>query len=276
MKVLKKIIVLLFLFLISYFIYYYINYNDNKEINEVNIKKENTIEDISYYIKRYKDRYTAYKEKYNYSDEKTVLDVNMNLDYDFYDDDIIKTSSYTDGNLILINKYNKVDKDFIPALVSLNSKYTTKSLQVTNDTKHAFEKLCEDSLLENLNIKAMSAYKSYDYQLGLYNYYVSQDGKEAADKYSARPGFSEHNSGLAIDIKGINTDYLSDETKEYKWIKDNAHLYGFIIRYPKGNEDITGYQYEPWHLRYVGIDVATYIYEHNITFDEYYAMFLLK
>jgi len=126
-----------------------------------------------------------------------------------------------------------------------------------------------------LNIKAISTYRSYNTQQDLYNRYVKKDGEEEADTYSARPGHSEHQTGLAIDAYNITHSYLNfDQTNEYAWLKNNAHQYGFIIRYPEGKEYITGYMYEPWHFRYVGEEIASYIYYNNITFDEYYAKFI--
>ena len=93
--------------------------------------------------------------------------------------------------------------------------------------------------------------------------------------YSARPGYSEHQTGLVIDIDNYNDDYENfDKTKEFEWMNNNSYKYGFILRYPKGKTDITGYDYESWHYRYVGKEIAKYIYENNITFDEYYAKFI--
>ena len=97
---------------------------------------------------------------------------------------------------------------------------------------------------------------------------------QTADTYSARPGSSEHQTGLAVDINAAD-DWFNN-TKEAKWLANNAYKYGFILRYPKGKEYITGYQYESWHYRYVGEKVAKYIYEHDITYEEYYATFILK
>ena len=105
----------------------------------------------------------------------------------------------------------------------------------------------------------------------LYNYYVSIDGIEEADTYSARPGFSEHQTGLAVDIANINKTLIEENDKEFTWLKNNAHKYGFILRYQKNAEKITGYIYEPWHYRYVGTELASYIYSNNITYDEYIA-----
>ena len=102
------------------------------------------------------------------------------------------------------------------------------------------------------------------------NLSINEKGIVYADKCSARPGHSEHQTGLSIDVMGSNNDYnIFDKSKEFKWMKDNAHKYGFIMRYPKNKEYITGFKYEPWHYRYVGIDTAQKIYENNITLEEY-------
>ena len=107
----------------------------------------------------------------------------------------------------------------------------------------------------------------------MYNNYVAQDGKEAADTYSAEPGHSEHQTGLAIDVGSYDSAVLLqtsfEYTSEFQWLKDVAHEYGFIIRYMKGKEDITGYMYEPWHLRYLGKPTAEKVYESGLTLEEY-------
>ena len=128
---------------------------------------------------------------------------------------------------------------------------------------------------ENITIIINSAYRSYKKQEELYNQYLSQYGKEYTDAYAARPGHSEHQTGLTVDVTtyGSNGDNF-DKTEAFKWLQDNAHLYGFILRYPKGKEDITGYDYESWHYRYVGVDAATTIHDNDITFDEYYAYYI--
>ena len=232
---------------------------------------------FDYFILSNLNRYLDYKVKNNYDYEKTITYVNSNLDYDFYDPNIIKSSNNPESELVLVNKYTRIDRDYAPALVTLSKNYSLKTLQVTNNTKTAFEKMCDDASKENLTIKAASTYRTYDYQNTLYTNYVTTDSKENADTYSARPGHSEHHTGLALDISNVSLPYSDfGSTKEYEWVTKNAHLYGFIVRYPEGKTSITGYIYEPWHIRYVGIDVATYIYTNDITFDEYYARFLTK
>ena len=119
----------------------------------------------------------------------------------------------------------------------------------------------------------MSTYRSYNYQVNLYNQYVKQDGKEKADTYSGRAGYSEHQTGLALDFCIYKDEkcYIEHDVEdkiETKWIHQNCHRYGFILRYPLDKEDITKYSYEPWHLRYVG-NIASYIYNNNLTLEEY-------
>ena len=123
----------------------------------------------------------------------------------------------------------------------------------------------------------MSSYRSYQYQYNLYNRYVNTDGIEAADTYSARPGYSEHQTGLAVDVYNGKEDFTNfEKTKEYNWMQDNAYKFGFILRFPKDKVLETGYQYESWHYRYVGKEIAKYIHDNNLCFEEYYATHLIK
>ena len=134
----------------------------------------------------------------------------------------------------------------------------------------------EDAKKQNIIFKITTAYRDYNFQSILYNNYVNSDGKTLADTYSARPGYSEHQLGYSFDL--TNEDYADfsefEYTDEYKWLQENAYKYGFILRYPKDKEYITGYVFESWHYRYVGNDISTYIYENDITYEEYYAYFL--
>jgi D-alanyl-D-alanine carboxypeptidase len=124
-------------------------------------------------------------------------------------------------------------------------------------------------------MKYVSGYRSYAKQEQLYNSYVANDGQAAADTYSARPGFSEHQTGLAVDIgEGGSCDLETcfENTASAKWVAANAYKYGFIVRYMKGKEASTGYQYEPWHLRYLGVSEATSVYNSGKTLEEYYGI----
>ncbi len=125
---------------------------------------------------------------------------------------------------------------------------------------------------DGVNLLAVSGYRAYSYQEMLYNNKLATAGRVEADKYVAQPGASEHNTGLAMDV--LSDEYSSldegfEQTQAYKWLEDNCYKYGFTIRYLKGKEDITGYNYEPWHLRYVGISEATEMSEKYITLEEY-------
>lgn len=147
------------------------------------------------------------------------------------------------------------------------------------EAAEAFNLLHETALQEaGYEIVMTTAYRSYDFQEALYNNYVAKYGQEQAETFSAQPGKSEHQSGLAVDVSSpsvnyqLTKDYIN--TKEGAWLNDNAHRFGFIIRFKKGAEDITGYMYEPWHIRYVGITAAKEIYEKDITLEEYIENYL--
>ena len=118
-----------------------------------------------------------------------------------------------------------------------------------------------------LNLYISSGFRSYWSQESIYNRYVNADGQAAADRYSARPGHSEHQSGLTFDLNSIDESFAY--TAEGEWVRDNAHRFGFVIRYPPGKEAITGYIWEPWHLRYLGVAVATELYSTGLTLEEY-------
>ena len=128
---------------------------------------------------------------------------------------------------------------------------------------------------EKFNLIARSGYRSYQTQKALYNNNVASKGQAHADKYSAKPGKSEHQTGLSIDITcaAVNFQLTSGfgETKEGLWVKENAHKFGFIIRYPIGKESIVGYAYEPWHLRYLGVELSTKIFDSGLTMEEYFS-----
>ena len=171
----------------------------------------------------------------------------------------------------IVNKNLKLSEYYIPNdLEQLNLKYSCKDKYLRKIAKINFEKMAKDAKKNGYNIIAVSAYRSYDYQKKLYDTYVKDKGFYYADMASARAGHSEHQTGLAVDIADLSLDYDNFEyTKEFNWVKNNAHKYGFILRYPKAMFHITGFKYEPWHYRYVGTDIAAYIYMNNITLEEY-------
>jgi len=171
-------------------------------------------------------------------------------------------------DVVIANKTYKLPSNFSPNnLVSING-----YIRVVDYVKDAFNNLKSDASSIGLNIYASSGYRSYKDQEYIYNNYVRLDGRETADTYSARAGYSEHQTGLAIDLNSI--DMTFDNTDESNWLKDNCYKYGFIIRYPKGKDDITGYMYEPWHIRYVGKNLANKLYNNGdwITIEEYFGI----
>ncbi|MDD6264639.1 MAG: M15 family metallopeptidase [bacterium] len=247
--------------------------NDTKELTELEKAKK----DLAYYKDEYEDVYKEYREKNkDLSIEKVIINVNIGLNYDYYTH--TKATKDLNTNTILVNKYNYLTEDYVPEnLQTVDKKYSSKTLQLVDYAKEAFEELSEAASKENYTVLAMSSYRSYQYQYNLYNRYVNTDGIEAADTYSARPGYSEHQTGLAVDVYNGKEDFTNfEKTKEYNWMQDNAYKFGFILRFPKDKVLETGYQYESWHYRYVGKEIAKYIHDNNLCFEEYYATHLIK
>lgn len=196
--------------------------------------------------------------------------ISTGCDNKFYKN--IKDIKNPNDKLVLVNKNNKLKNDFIPDdLIKLDLKYSNEEKYLKKEAALSFYKLSEDAKEKGYRIIIVSAYRSYTYQEKLFDYYVKEKGLNYALNCSAKPGHSEHQTGLAIDVEGSNFDYdLFEQSIEFDWMKKNAYKYGFILRYPKGKEHITGFKYEPWHYRYVGEKVAKYIYENNLTFEEYF------
>ena len=212
--------------------------------------------------------YLDYKNKTNLSLKESIIHVNIGLNNPFYTN--VSLAKNIDKITMLVNKYHYVEEDYIP-----KNLITVNNFLINKEAYENFINMKNDILKEGMNIRIISAYRSFSYQDNLYNNYLKKDSKDIVDTYSARPGYSEHHTGLAIDIDNgkidFNKFYL---TKEFLWMDNNAHKYGFILRYPKDKEYITGYSYEPWHYRYVGREIATYIKKHNSTYEEYYYEFL--
>ncbi len=171
--------------------------------------------------------------------------------------------------------YTKNGVTYIDGILIANKTYSLPSNYgngLTQDTINAFDEMKKGARNAGLNIEIISGFRSYDKQNTIYNNYVAKDGKVAADRYSARPGHSEHQTGMAVDINSLYTSF--ENTNEGKWLSANSYQYGFILRYPKDGEDITGYMYEPWHFRYVGKDLATKLYNNGawITLEEYFGI----
>ncbi|QTD43413.1 D-alanyl-D-alanine carboxypeptidase family protein [Sporosarcina sp. Te-1] len=190
---------------------------------------------------------------------------------------VTKKPSVKDDNGYIEGQTLPAKPTYIKGILVANKKYPLPSTYAPGESKEAraaFDEMAAEAKLSDINLTAFSTYRAYDYQVTLYNRYVKKDGKAAADRYSARPGYSEHQTGLAFDIGEENNQqhWASSsfgETVAGKWVAANAHRYGFILRYPKGKEDITGYMHEAWHFRYVGKGIAEEIYKQDITLEEY-------
>jgi zinc D-Ala-D-Ala carboxypeptidase len=183
-----------------------------------------------------------------------------------------------DDLLIVANKERNLPEDYEPAdLVFPNVPFPFKEdlpkKKMRKEAAESVEILFKAAEEQGLELLAQSGYRSYDTQVSIFAYNADQFGEEKANQTSAQPGQSEHQTGLSLDVTSPRVNYelveKFGETKEGKWVAENAHKYGFIIRYPKGKEEITGYQYEPWHLRYVGIEHSKKIHERGITLEEY-------
>ena len=188
----------------------------------------------------------------------------------------IETINEPDINIVLVNKNYKLPTNYVPNdLETIDVTYSNKNKLLRQEAKIAFERLSKDAKELGYKIIAVSAYRDYNYQQKLYNEYLETKGKEYADKCSARPGHSEHQTGLAVDVMGSNNNYDEfEKSKEFEWMKNTAYKYGFILRYPKDKTNITGFKYEPWHYRYVGIEVAKIIHDEQITLEEYYDKYI--
>lgn len=233
--------------------------NNDKDISqEANTEQENTNNE----------------EEQNNAGEN-IDDTNQSTD-EIPDDD--EEISEEDRSIVaLVNKQYSLGEDYAPEdLVTVDVPTILENPEVNQLRKVAADALKEmfDQAEEaGIYLHARSGYRSYQTQVQLFQGYADQHGEEAANRYSAKPGHSEHQTGLVMDVTSESVNYqLTEsfgETEEGKWLSEHAHEFGFIIRYPEGAEDITGYIYEPWHIRYLGVNMATKVYESGLTYEEY-------
>jgi len=170
--------------------------------------------------------------------------------------------------LVVVNKIRSLPSTFVPSDLVATRGGTMRSVAAG-----ALNQMLSDAANAGVPMTVISGYRSYNTQASLYNSYVSKDGVAAADRYSARPGYSEHQTGLVADLGNSNggcaLEICFANTAGGQWLIANASRYGFIIRYPEGKESLTGYQYEPWHVRYVGVEVASQIVKSNQILEQY-------
>ena len=229
-----------------------------------------------YYLRKNLDRYLAYQKKNKKLEPSKIVSlVNVNRDSNYYDN--ITPTKVDKDILMLVNKYNYLESDYVPDIVNVSSSYAYAGNKTRQDVLEAFIDMASAAKDEDITLIINSSYRSYDDQMKVWTSRKNMNGEQKADQYAARAGFSEHQSGLALDMAQFNSSEDDFENAPgFTWLSNHAHEYGFILRYPKDCEEITGYSYESWHYRYVGVDVATKVYNENITYDEYYAYYLDK
>lgn len=213
-------------------------------------------------------RYLAYAQAHPETEAaEIVTQVNLDLDLTPYDD--ARPIDDPADPLVLVNKYHGLSETYVPELEKLGGRYGVGSM--VPEAAAAFRAMADAAKQDGISLRSVSAYRSYQTQQGLYQHYVSIDGKANAERYSARPGYSEHQTGLALDINTASISAHFENTAEYAWLLANCARFGFLLRYPKEKESITGYRYEPWHYRYVGQDIARTCMDQGLTYEEYLA-----
>ena len=217
--------------------------------------------------------YVAKDSSGNETKEEFVLDVKEKKPI------ITSNTSISDSSFVTskgFSGYTKNGITYINGILIANKTYSLPSSYypggLTNDTTVHMNQMFADAAFVGLNIYLSSGFRSYNTQNIIYHNYVSWDGKENADTYSARPGHSEHQTGLAFDVNQVDNSF--DNTPEAEWLSQNCYKYGFILRYPKGKTHETGYMYESWHFRYVGVDLASKLYNNGdwITLENYFGI----
>ncbi|MBR3199588.1 MAG: M15 family metallopeptidase [Bacilli bacterium] len=226
------------------------------------------------------DDYLAYIKKtyksnsINYKD--VIAKVNTKTNYDFYTHTL--ETDMDKGYGILVNKYYYLPDKYEPKdIVSMSNSYAYPNNSIKEKVYEAFKEMSKKAKEDGITLIVNSSYRDYNSQKRIYEQYEDKKGQKYADSVAARPNFSEHQTGLALDIFTPGAGMKNFEgTDAFKWLSKNAYKYGFILRYPKDKESITGYDYEAWHYRYLGKDLATKVFNSGLTFDEYYAYYLDK
>jgi D-alanyl-D-alanine carboxypeptidase len=232
---------------------------------------------LPYYRENNDKRYIRYKLSHNeLSWEDVITHVEIGVDIVFYSK--VSRISCPDRLTVLVNKYCQISREYIPGdLEMIAPDYNESTLLLRHTARECFEAMCRDARQEGIILKAISTFRSFLYQNQVYyrnwNEEVPLTQYQAErDKVSARAGHSEHQTGLAVDINDLEETFA--DTSEGIWLVNHSYNYGFILRYPKGKEYITGYNYEPWHFRYIGTLLAEKLYQSRLTYDEFYIRFL--
>ncbi len=199
---------------------------------------------------------------------QVVMRVNMDLDREFYVDPVVLEDPAALD--VLVNKYYALPQDYVPQLERLGNTYGSGSLRA--EAARAFREMADQAREDGVTLRSVSAYRSYASQKSTYNRYLRQNSQKTTDTFSARPGHSEHQTGLALDINVASTRARFEDTPAYAWLQEHCAQYGFILRYPQGKSEITGYRFEPWHYRYVGVEAARVCMSQGLTYEEYLAL----
>lgn len=244
-----------------------------------------TQQNPDYYHPELKQRYDQYQSTNpDLSSAEVITRVNMNLDYPYYDQIIIQDKPLELNTIV--NKYYKLEDTFVPSdLVYINDTYSGTNDLAYKYRKHQMRQVAYNDFIDlkkacakqGFNLYVVSGYRSTKWQSEIYNNMVNTYNVERADQTCSRPGHSEHTTGLSCDIALDN--YSFEEVvnhPQYSWFIEQLADYGFIIRYPEGKENLTGYEYESWHIRYLGKDLAKKVTSSNLTYDEYYAQNFTK
>lgn len=238
------------------------------DINKIlNIDYNENLKNIitkDYYIPDNLLTYLEYSKKET-DINKVISIVNVKANNEWYTN--TKEANENSGVKILVNKFNYLNENYSPDdIVNISNWYAYDGHSIKKEVYNEYVNMWKAADKEGLTLLVNSAYRTLEQQKKEYDL--------AGDKYASRPGFSEHQTGLALDI--VTHNIVGNEfenTDEFRWLQNNAHRFGFILRYPKDKENITGYAYESWHYRYLGIDLATKVYNSGLTYDEYYAYY---
>ena len=232
---------------------------------EIPLSESSVFADCAYFQPAYAERYEQYQARYSqYSAEEVVSRVNMDLDRPFYDESQLIED--TEAFPLLVNKYHYLPTDYKPIdLVQVVSEQ-----QLNAQATEAFKMMEAAAGRAGHPLNIITAYRSIGEQTRLYQSYVTSKSLTLAEQLAARPGYSEHHTGYALDISAANEAGAFGETAAYDWVTANCWQYGFIIRYPQGEEAVTGYQFEPWHITFVGKEAAQTMHDRQIkTLEEY-------
>lgn len=250
----------------------------NKNIEYIKSNEYNDqIDDIineKYYLTKNLEQYIEYKKANpNKNLSEIIAIINTHADKEEYKD-TTKTDT-SKKELMLVNKYNYLDEKYVPENIEeISPIYAYAENKAPEEAIEHYKEMFYAAQKEGKNLIISSSYRSFKEQKETYEYYEREKGEDVKT-YASLPGYSEHQTGLAFDILTIGA--LTDDfekTEEYKWLIENSYKYGFILRYPKEKENITKYDYESWHFRYVGKEAAKIIYDEKISFEEYYAYYV--